>query len=97
MKKAMLFLIRLYKQGISPYLPGACKYEPTCSEYAQQAIMRFGVMRGLILALWRIIRCNPFSRGGYDPVPNGFTDAFSGAGKNRSSLSNDDGHDSDRR
>lgn len=90
MKKAVLFLIRLYKQGISPYLPGACKYEPTCSEYARQAVTRFGVTRGLVLALWRLVRCNPFSKGGYDPVPKRFTDAFSGAGKKRGGLTDDD-------
>jgi putative membrane protein insertion efficiency factor len=57
-----------YQRLISPALPRRCKYEPTCSRYALQAIARFGVMRGLVLAGWRLLRCNPWSYGGYDPV-----------------------------
>jgi putative membrane protein insertion efficiency factor len=60
--------IRFYQQWISPTLPRRCKYEPTCSAYAAQAIRELGVVRGTILALWRLARCNPFSHGGYDPV-----------------------------
>jgi uncharacterized protein len=60
--------IRLYQRWISPALPRRCKYEPTCSAYAAQAIRELGVMRGGILAAWRLARCNPFSHGGYDPV-----------------------------
>ncbi len=60
--------IRLYQRLISPALPRRCKYEPTCSAYAMQAIRELGVMRGTILAAWRLARCNPFSHGGYDPV-----------------------------
>jgi uncharacterized protein len=60
--------IRLYQRLISPALPRRCKYEPTCSAYAVEAIRRFGVARGLVLAAWRLARCNPFSDGGYDPV-----------------------------
>jgi hypothetical protein len=60
--------IRLYQRVISPALPRRCKYEPTCSAYAVEAIRRYGVARGLVLAAWRLARCNPFSRGGYDPV-----------------------------
>ena len=60
--------IVLYQRLISPALPRRCKYEPTCSRYAVQAIGRYGVMRGIVLAGWRLLRCNPFSHGGYDPV-----------------------------
>lgn len=65
-----LFLapIRLYQRLISPSLPRRCKYEPTCSAYAAQAIRELGVIRGSILAAWRLIRCNPFSHGGVDDV-----------------------------
>ena len=60
--------IRVYQTVISPALPRRCKYEPTCSMYAVQAIRRFGILRGLVLAGWRLLRCNPFSHGGFDPV-----------------------------
>jgi putative membrane protein insertion efficiency factor len=60
--------IRLYMRMISPALPRRCKYEPTCSAYAVQAIRELGVLRGSTLAAWRLARCNPFSHGGYDPV-----------------------------
>lgn len=60
--------IRLYQRAVSPLLPRRCKYEPTCSAYAAQAIQRFGILRGLVLAGWRLLRCNPWSHGGYDPV-----------------------------
>jgi uncharacterized protein len=60
--------IRLYQRWISPSLPRRCKYEPTCSAYAVEAIRELGVVRGTILAAWRLARCNPFSHGGYDPV-----------------------------
>jgi len=60
--------ILLYAKLISPALPRRCKYEPTCSAYAVQAIQQEGVARGLVLAIWRVLRCNPFSHGGYDPV-----------------------------
>jgi putative membrane protein insertion efficiency factor len=60
--------IRLYMRMISPALPRRCKYEPTCSAYAVQAIRELGVLRGSILIAWRLARCNPFSHGGYDPV-----------------------------
>ncbi|WCB97090.1 Putative membrane protein insertion efficiency factor [Baekduia alba] len=57
-----------YQRVISPLFPRRCKYEPTCSAYAAQAIGRFGILRGLVLAGWRLLRCNPWSHGGYDPV-----------------------------
>jgi putative membrane protein insertion efficiency factor len=60
--------IRVYQLVISPALPARCKYYPTCSQYAVQAIQRFGILRGLVLAAWRLLRCNPFSHGGFDPV-----------------------------
>ena len=59
--------IRVYQRTISPALPARCKYHPSCSAYAVQAIERFGILRGLVLAVWRVLRCNPFSHGGYDP------------------------------
>jgi uncharacterized protein len=60
--------IVLYQRVISPAIPRRCKYEPTCSRYAVEAISRYGALRGLVLAGWRLLRCNPFSYGGYDPV-----------------------------
>ena len=60
--------IRLYQRLISPALPRRCKYEPTCSRYSVQAIEEYGILRGLVLAMWRLLRCNPWSDGGYDPV-----------------------------
>jgi putative membrane protein insertion efficiency factor len=60
--------IRLYARLISPLLPPRCKYHPSCSAYAVQSIERFGILRGSVLAVWRLLRCNPFSHGGYDPV-----------------------------
>jgi len=60
--------IRFYQRVISPLIPRRCKYHPTCSAYAVQAIQRYGILRGSVLASWRLLRCNPFSHGGYDPV-----------------------------
>jgi putative membrane protein insertion efficiency factor len=60
--------IRLYQRFISPAFPRRCKYHPTCSDYAVQSIRAYGVLRGLVLAAWRLLRCNPWSHGGYDPV-----------------------------
>jgi uncharacterized protein len=57
-----------YQHVISPAIPRRCKYEPTCSRYAVEAIRRYGILRGLVLAGWRLLRCNPWSYGGYDPV-----------------------------
>ena len=67
-RRIVIAPIRLYQTVISPALPRRCKYEPTCSMYAVQAIRRFGILRGLVLAVWRLLRCNPFSHGGFDPV-----------------------------
>ena len=60
--------ITLYQRLISPAIPRRCKYEPSCSRYAAQAIREFGILRGLVLAGWRLLRCNPWSHGGFDPV-----------------------------
>jgi putative membrane protein insertion efficiency factor len=60
--------IRVYQRILSPALPRHCKYEPTCSAYAVQAIRRYGILRGAVLAGWRLLRCNPWSHGGVDPV-----------------------------
>lgn len=60
--------IVLYQRFVSPALPRRCRYEPTCSRYAVQAIREFGILRGLLLTGWRILRCNPFSHGGLDPI-----------------------------
>lgn len=64
----VLVPLRLYQRLISPALGARCKYYPSCSEYAAQAIERFGILRGLVLAGWRLLRCNPWSHGGFDPV-----------------------------
>ena len=68
LRRAAIAPIRLYQRVISPALPRRCKYHPTCSAYAVQAIESFGILRGVVLAAWRLLRCNPFSHGGYDPV-----------------------------
>lgn len=70
MKKIFIGLIRGYKILISPLLPRSCRFHPTCSVYAMEAIERFGVFRGGWLAVRRILRCHPFHPGGYDPVPS---------------------------
>jgi uncharacterized protein len=72
-KRLILASIHVYGRWISPSRPRRCRYEPTCSAYAAEAIDRCGVVRGLLLACWRLLRCNPFSHGGFDPVPDRFT------------------------
>lgn len=69
MKAILIWSIKAYRLFISPLLPPTCRYQPTCSQYALEAIRRFGVVRGGGLALRRILRCHPFHPGGYDPVP----------------------------
>lgn len=69
MKALALFLIRLYQLTLSPLLGTRCRYHPTCSVYAQEAIMRYGFFRGALLGARRLIRCHPFHEGGIDPVP----------------------------
>lgn len=73
MKRAVLFSIASYQRWISPARPRRCRYEPTCSAYTAKAVRRFGVPRGALLGAWRLLRCNPFSHGGFDPVPERFT------------------------
>jgi putative membrane protein insertion efficiency factor len=68
MKKIALGVIRLYQAAISPHFPASCRYYPTCSEYACAAVEKYGVMRGSLLAVKRVLRCHPFHSGGYDPV-----------------------------
>ena len=69
MKRLLLLLVQFYRSCISPLLPPSCRYYPTCSAYAMEAIERYGARRGGWMALRRILRCHPFHRGGYDPVP----------------------------
>lgn len=68
LKKLMLFLIKFYRKNISPSRPPCCIFVPTCSEYAMESITKYGALKGGILTIWRILRCNPFNKGGYDPV-----------------------------
>ena len=67
-RRAVSGTIRLYKRFISPALPPACRFHPTCSEYAAEAVAVHGVLRGSSLALWRVLRCNPWGAGGFEPV-----------------------------
>lgn len=69
MKKLLLSIIRFYRRHISPHLGPMCRYYPTCSCYAIEAIETHGALKGGLLSVWRILRCNPMSKGGYDPVP----------------------------
>jgi putative membrane protein insertion efficiency factor len=69
MKKAVLFLIGIYRKFVSPALPPACRFYPSCSEYAHEAVERHGVIRGAALSTRRILKCHPYNLGGYDPVP----------------------------
>jgi uncharacterized protein len=68
-KMTVLYLLRGYKRLISPLVPPACRYLPTCSEYAMEAVDQHGALRGGVLAVWRLLRCHPFTPGGYDPAP----------------------------
>jgi putative membrane protein insertion efficiency factor len=68
LRAVVLGAIAAYQRVISPLTPRHCKYEPTCSRYAAQAVRDFGILRGLLLSGWRLLRCNPFSHGGFDPV-----------------------------
>lgn len=65
----VLLIIGLYRKAISPLLPPACRFAPSCSEYGYEAVARYGILGGGRLAIWRILRCNPFGGSGYDPVP----------------------------
>ncbi len=69
MKKLLLWLLRGYKKRISPHLGNHCRFSPTCSQYAIEAIGLHGAGKGILLSAWRVLRCNPFGKAGYDPVP----------------------------
>ena len=69
MKQAATVALRIYKGIVSPFFPAACRYIPSCSEYTAEAVARHGLFYGTALGFWRLLRCNPFVRGGYDPVP----------------------------
>ena len=69
MKRACIAAVRFYQKKISPCKPACCRFVPSCSEYAVTAIERYGALKGGRMAAWRLLRCNPFSKGGYDPVP----------------------------
>ena len=70
MKRIFLALIRFYQRHISPNTPPSCRFRPTCSAYAIEALEKHGALFGSVLAVWRILRCNPLFKGGYDPVPD---------------------------
>ena len=70
MKRVFIFLIKQYQRYLSPLKRTKCPYYPTCSNYACEAIEKHGALMGTALAAWRLVRCNPFSKGGYDPVPD---------------------------
>ena len=69
MKKILIGMIKLYRKYLSPLKSTKCPYYSTCSQYGLEAIEKYGALKGSLLAVWRILRCNPFSHGGYDPVP----------------------------
>jgi putative membrane protein insertion efficiency factor len=68
LRSIAVFPVRVYQRWLSPAFGQRCRYYPSCSEYSAQAIQRFGILRGLVLAGWRLLRCNPWSHGGFDPV-----------------------------
>ncbi|MGC9383107.1 MAG: membrane protein insertion efficiency factor YidD [Kosmotogaceae bacterium] len=73
MKVLILKAITFYRKYISPLKKPSCRFTPTCSTYAYEAVHRFGALKGTLLGVWRILRCNPFNAGGYDPVPEKFS------------------------
>ena len=72
MKRLLIGAIRLYRNTLSPFIGQQCRFEPTCSHYGEEAIEKHGALRGSLLTVWRILRCGPWSKGGYDPVPETF-------------------------
>lgn len=69
MNRILIALIRLYRKAVSPFLPPSCIYTPTCSAYAEEALIKHGAVRGSVFAIKRILRCHPWHTGGFDPVP----------------------------
>lgn len=69
MKKIVIFLVNIYRYAVSPLFPPTCRFTPTCSAYFIEAVNKYGVVKGVTLGLWRILRCNPWNKGGFDPVP----------------------------
>ncbi|SIO11896.1 membrane protein insertion efficiency factor YidD [Nitrosomonas cryotolerans] len=69
MSRLIIGFIKFYQYCISPLRPPSCRFSPTCSQYACEALTKYGLVRGILLSIWRILRCNPWSRGGYEPVP----------------------------
>jgi putative membrane protein insertion efficiency factor len=69
-KTALIAIVRLYQACISPWFPPCCRFHPTCSSYAREALEIHGFFKGLLLSIWRVLRCHPFCKGGYDPVPS---------------------------
>jgi putative membrane protein insertion efficiency factor len=67
--KGAIALVKVYKAAFSPFLPSSCRFFPSCSTYSIEAFKSYGFFKGLFLSIWRILRCNPFNEGGYDPVP----------------------------
>lgn len=90
MKYLALALLRLYKRWVSPSLPPSCRYVPTCSEYAEEAIERYGTLRGGLMAAWRVLRCHPFVKGGYDPVVREIPGRQRGEWSTRTALTTND-------
>ncbi|MBR4430168.1 MAG: membrane protein insertion efficiency factor YidD [Clostridiales bacterium] len=68
MRKAIIGMVRWYQKHVSPAFGPHCKYQPTCSQYMIEAVTKYGALKGGLMGIWRILRCNPFSKGGYDPV-----------------------------
>lgn len=68
MRRPVIWLIKTYKRFVSPLFPPSCRFYPTCSQYTIEAIEKYGVLRGTLMGTWRILRCNPYSKGGFDPV-----------------------------
>lgn len=68
MRHLFIYLIKVYQKFISPLFPPSCRFYPTCSQYSIEAVSKYGAIKGSAMAMWRIVRCNPFNKGGYDPV-----------------------------
>ena len=85
-RNVVLSLLRGYKWALSPLMRPACRYVPTCSDYAMEAVDRYGVIRGSLMAMWRVLRCHPFVQGGYDPVVKSSVVKFNEYGATSSSA-----------